>query len=375
MRIVYIAYNDIPGTSAAGVHVMRMAQALADQGHDVVLLVSPAGDAALRGVAPHDHYGTRRNFSVQYVAHSRLPNLGRLAFAVRAVKETARLSPDLVYGRDLLSAALSVLVGFQTVYEVHHPIHRESRLKRALLRWMGKSGRLGHVVAISESLARVLECEVGIGRDRVVVAHDACDDPSGDIEAAAIKDSNGRSNVGYIGSLHPGKGLEVVVQVAARAPEVFFHIVGGSAEQVEYWRARTAAANVHFYGRVPPREVMAYVRAMDICLLPNQPSVLSRGGNDIADFTSPLKMFEYMAAAKPIVCSDLPVLREVLDPTTAVLVRADDWPRWSEEIVGLANDEARREQLGRAARQRFLGRYTWYERVRHVLPGGGSRVT
>lgn len=370
MRIVYIAYNDVPGTSAAGVHVMRMAQALVDEGHDVVLLASPAGDSAMRGVSPHDYYGTRGNFRIQHVEHTRVPNLGRLSFAARCVREVARLSPDLVFGRDLLSCSLSMLLGFRTVYEVHHPIHRESRVKRTLLQSMGRSRRLEHIVAISESLAGVLASEAGIERSRIIVAHDACDEPPANLARAALKNSGGRCNVGYVGSLHPGKGLEVIAHVAARATNACIHVVGGSEEQVRYWRARVDSENVHFYGHVAPKDVMSYVLAMDICLLPNQPDVRSRGGNEIADFTSPLKMFEYMAAAKPIICSDLPVLREVLDSSTAVIVGANEWSQWAAAVAELMKDANRQRQLGTAARQRFLEHHTWRARARKVVPKG-----
>jgi len=367
MRIVYVAYSDVPGRSAASVHVMRMSQALADDGHDVVLLASPSSDVALRGVSPHEYYGTRPNFRVLHTKHVAIRDIGRLGFALKCLREIRRFSPGLVYGRELLTCCLSVMIGYRTVYEVHHAIHRESALKRALIGAMVRSKALQHVVVISESLRRSLVEETGVPSHKVIVAHDASDVPAPGLLPASIQDSGGRCNVGYIGSLHAGKGLEVIEHVAPLARQAFFHIIGGSTQQVESWKARLAYDNVHFYGHVRPADVAAYISAMDVCLLPNQASVQSRGGSEISEFTSPLKMFEYMAAAKAVICSDLPVLREVLDDTTAVIVNPTDWTGWASVIDSLSIDDARREALGQAAYRRFAGSYSWRARSTHVI--------
>ena len=66
------------------------------------------------------------------------------------------------------------------------------------------------------------------------------------------------------------------------------------------------ASRVTFTGLMPPAEVAARLREADVLVLPNPASAIS------SEFTSPLKLFEYMASGRPIVASDLPSLREVL---------------------------------------------------------------
>ena len=77
-------------------------------------------------------------------------------------------------------------------------------------------------------------------------------------------------------------------------------------------------------------------------------------------------MFEYMAHGKAIVASDLPVLREVLHEGIALLVHPDCFDGWREAIRSLAS-EARRETLGRAAKQEFETKYTWTRRMERIL--------
>lgn len=89
---------------------------------------------------------------------------------------------------------------------------------------------------------------------------------------------------------------------------------------------------------------------------------------DIARWTSPLKLFEYMAAGLPIVSSDLPVLRDVLKPEVNALLCEPDQPKqWCEQLKRLWRHPAA-EQLGRRARQDFETRYSWRARARGILP-------
>ena len=85
---------------------------------------------------------------------------------------------------------------------------------------------------------------------------------------------------------------------------------------------------------------------------------------------SPLKMFEYMASGRPIIASDLPVLREVLEhERNAILVAPDDINGWVRSIQYLADDEKVRERLAHQASIDLKQSYTWEKRAQKVLAG------
>src|SRR5690606_120420 len=143
--------------------------------------------------------------------------------------------------------------------------------------------------------------------------------------------------------------MELISRIVGLCPDARFTIVGGNCSEIESWKAETAGqANIHFAGHVPHGEVARYIAAFDVVLLPNQNTVSSsRGTGSIGAWTSPLKMFEYMAAGKPIVASDLPVLREVLhDGESALLCSPDDPKRWAATIATLHRDPELRQRLG-----------------------------
>ncbi|MCD8568755.1 MAG: glycosyltransferase [Geovibrio sp.] len=81
---------------------------------------------------------------------------------------------------------------------------------------------------------------------------------------------------------------------------------------------------------------------------------------------SPLKIFEYMASKKPIICSDLPVLREVLNENNSILVQCDSTGEWVEAISRL-KDEQLRGKLAAKAYDDFSEHYTWLKRAESVL--------
>ena len=95
---------------------------------------------------------------------------------------------------------------------------------------------------------------------------------------------------------------------------------------------------------------------------------ISSGGGNSAAISSPLKMFEYLAAGRAIITSDLPVFHEVLNEQNAVFCPPEDVPAWTAAVRALLDDPVRREALASQARQDSL-RYSWTERAKHALDG------
>ncbi len=125
--------------------------------------------------------------------------------------------------------------------------------------------------------------------------------------------------------------------------------------------------NVRVLWFVPNGELPEYLAACDVLLMPYQRRVTVNGG-DTAAVMSPMKMFEYMAADRLIISSDLPVLREILDERNAVLCDPEDDLEWVEALKRAENDRNWREELARIAYQ-DAEKYTWRKRVRLVLKG------
>ena len=169
--------------------------------------------------------------------------------------------------------------------------------------------------------------------------------------------------VGYAGHLYPWKGVDTLVRAIARTSSVEALIVGGHAQEPDFARVANLArelgveSRVTMTGMVAPSEVPRRLAAATILALPNTLSAIS------SRYTSPLKLFEYLALGRPIVASDLASIREILTPDeTAVLVTPEDPDAWATAFSNLAASPERAAALAAAARQ-LAPQYSWSARA------------
>jgi len=177
--------------------------------------------------------------------------------------------------------------------------------------------------------------------------------------------------VGFTGHFYAGRGLEMLSELAQQLNELQFLWAGGTQEAVNDWRRRLDEAhqdNVVLTGFVENSRLPLYQAAADVLLMPYTKSVSASSGQEISEIINPMKMFEYMAARRPIVTSELPVIREVLDETRAVFCPPSDPAAWKAAILALAADPARRSRLAANARME-VEKYTWLKRARRALEG------
>ena len=129
--------------------------------------------------------------------------------------------------------------------------------------------------------------------------------------------------------------------------------------------------NIYFYGFIPHSKISNYINSLDICLLPNQKIVLTHGSSiqkeikNYSNFTSPLKLFEYMSHKKPIIASDLPVIREVLNEKNSILVKCDNINLWLKAINYLRKSK-NRDIIANQALLDFR-EFTWIKRARRAV--------
>jgi glycosyltransferase involved in cell wall biosynthesis len=371
MRILYLSLSYVPSRRASSVQVMKMCDAFGRLGHEVLLLTKHTRARVEPGVAdPFAFYGTGRSFRIREIRRPGFRGGGAIhALGVLRQLAARRRSTDIAYCRDVLGAVAAAEIGYDVVFEAHGLAARPwlERLGRRL----AASPSLRRLVAISSALARELEMRALTPRcGDVVVAADGADPPG---DAAPCPPPRGfvagRPNVGYVGNLYAGRGIELILTLAEREPDLRFHLVGGHADDLRRWQARCRLPNVVFHGFAPPSELFRFYQHLDVVLMP----FASGGGNlrngeDTHRWMSPMKMFEYMAAGVPIVSTDLPVLREVLDhERNALLVPDGSIEDWQQAVKRLVTTPALGRRLRAAARADVIEHFTWDRRANRVL--------
>jgi glycosyltransferase involved in cell wall biosynthesis len=165
--------------------------------------------------------------------------------------------------------------------------------------------------------------------------------------------------------------METIAKLAPMTPDLYFEVYGGNEGDISRWReACSSIKNIKLHGHILHEDVGARMADCDILIAPYSSQVQHSGKGDIGRWMSPLKLFEYMAAARPMLVSDLPVVREVLqDGKSALMCTPDDVESFAKALRLLAADPDLRGRLGRAARRKLEEEYTWDIRARRVLQG------
>ncbi|WP_051074949.1 glycosyltransferase family 4 protein [Thioalkalivibrio sp. ALJ16] len=370
MRIAYLSSACIPSRTANSIHVMKMCHALARAGHEVVLFAPDKADGRESDmVDPFDYYGVARNFIIEHLPWVRMKGRGYW-YSWLAAQRVRKQGFDLAVGRNLSACYFASSLGLPVVYEAHSPVEDDGRLARYLFGCLVRSSSFRHMVVITDALRRHFEQVWPELKGRIVVAPDGADPLEDQIQPVDLGRPDDRMQVGYTGHLYAGKGAELVVELARACPQFDFHIVGGTREDLRRWRERDDLSdNLQLHGHQSHARIQSYLLSFDALLLPNQPEVRAHGGKrDIGRWTSPLKLFEYMAAGRAIVCSDVPVLLEVAEHGMNMLVcRHDDVGDWAAALEGLWADRGWRQSLGAMAREQLERRYSWDIRASHVL--------
>lgn len=381
MRLIYIANARLPTEKAHGVQIVKMCEAFADLGHQVELIIPRRiqSDPQLKKTSIHDYYRVKKNFTIEKIpAIDLLPlervwkGFGPFAFAmleisfafIASVVALAR-KKDLIYTRSKLTTVFAAILHQPTIFEAHESA-KEAQFDKLVAQ------QAKRIVAITKPIQHSWKA---IGA-KTIYAPDAVSEEF--FTRLSITKARREVNLpsdatimGYVGNLHTmgkEKGIQTLLEALKLLrrghPSVSLCIVGGPQDLVERYQRHSRKMKVNkwvrFTGHVPFSLVPTYLQAMDILTMPfpNEPH--------FASDASPLKLFEYMASGKPIVASDLPGTREIIDQETAVLVKPDSGSELAKGIQSLIENTQFSQKLARNA-QKKVKQYTWLKRAKRIL--------
>lgn len=379
MKIACISASQVPSTAANSIQVMKACQALAQLGHSIHLLVpgdrqSRAAPASWPALA--DFYGLQTAFSVEWMPAA--PRWRHWDFCLYAARRARALNAEVVYAWPLQAAVFASLMHFPVLLELHGP--PEGRVGRHLFGDYLRMGGKKRFLPITHALLQILEQTYRhkFKPGEVVITPNGVDlerfqnlpEPGEARQQLGLAEA---FSAGYTGHLYQGRGLPLLEELARRLPEIQFVWVGGRAEDVESWKARLAGAqinNVVLPGFVENSRLPIFQAAMDVLLMPYERQISGSSGGNSADYCSPMKMFEYMACRRPIISSDLPVIKEVLNEGNAWLCPPEDTDAWAQALQSLAGDPALRSKLSDCA-LRDIQAFTWLRRAQNALADWG----
>ncbi len=392
-KLVYITNARLPTEKAHGYQICKMCEAFAENGFDVVLLCPNRvqHDRRLAESTVFDYYGISRSFRVEKIKNLDVirfePFVPAAVFRVLfflhaviwgflAVRAAKKERGDLYFTREITTAYWLVRLCLPAVCEIH--TIPGALQKRLLCRIMKSPCLLRLIVLTSHLRDRIAAlCRPGTQIDVLPDAVDLSfykDLPSRDECRKMLGIPADRAVIGYIGrfqTMELEKGIPELIEamahigpVAGREPLLL--CVGGPLEPVQRYQdhARRHGVSHHslmFVDRVPNEDVPKWIRGCDVVTIPWPWTDFS------AYCTSPMKLFEYMAAEVPIVASDLPALRDVLHHgENCLLVKPGNGAALAEAIMAVLSDEERGARLAGCAAEEVV-KYTWYNRCRYII--------
>lgn len=236
------------------------------------------------------------------------------------------------------------------------------------------------IVVVTDRLKQKFVEEYNIPSEKIVVARDAVDLEK--FESAKRDPSiwlrhgipGHKKIVLYSGTLAEEKGVHTLAAVAPLVPsDIQLVFLGGTDEQVVAFKEVYGnIQNISILGRVIHTEVPQYVVSADLLVLPDSSRFMYSNL-----YTSPMKLFEYMASNVPILASDVPSLREVLDNESAFFFEADNFESLAQGIREVLKNDSKLSLLSTHAKE-IVSECTWEKRaetiVRHIESRLSERV-
>jgi len=280
----------------------------------------------------------------------------KMLFVIRLLFLASLGGYDFIYTREPRLAQLIGFFSIKLLIEVHDIDDSIKMIPRR-----------SRIVAITHSLKKNLIKEFGFDEKDIIVAPDGViignfDIPLSKVEAREELNITGDKIIMYAGVFHPWKGAHILAEAAKELPTFQFIFVGGERKDIpQQFLEKFSASNIRIEGIKPHRQIPYYLKAADILVLPNSAC------DDISIYyTSPIKLFEYLASKRPIVASDLPSIREVLNEKCSTFFKPDDPVSLAAEIKSLASSKRRMDELA-ANGFEMVRKYSWRSRANSII--------
>jgi glycosyltransferase involved in cell wall biosynthesis len=377
-RILYTAFDIVPSPKGASTHILHNIRGLVNGQFDVHLLTPSDGLLAEEDIME----GARVTRIPQNLTQNFLE---RAIHFGKSVQNHLALHADydIVHYRNIwdgLSIAQNkTRSGYKTLFEVnglpsielkyHYPsidLNLLSKIKEQEVATL----HLSDAIICPSNVTRDYIASLGLNRGLITVIPNGVS-PS-DFFPSPLPRREGRTPVVlYIGTLADWQGLEVVIKALPKILEqktVQLHIIGrGRSRQRKILskqiRKLGLEGSVEIKPAVPHHQIPALIAEADICVAP-----LGLNDRNVTQGACPIKVLEYMAASRPLVASNMPIVRELVrEDVDALLFSPNDPDDLARQILLLLHDESLSKRLADSASARALTKFTWHESQKKLL--------
>ena len=372
MDILYIANARMPTEKAHGLQIVKTVEALLERGENVVLLLPKRLNPITESIG--GYYSLKRPIEVEYItipfnfvlkmSDSLYFKLERLYFALCAFLNAVTKNV-VVYSRDITLCFLLALFGKDVVYEDHEPKNSKKFLYKLFLKKINKK------VIVAKNLSELYK-EFGINESTFKFIPNGVDlaefertrrDKS--IWWEELDVDHREKIVLYVGHFYTWKGVYTLIDAAQSLQNAKAVLIGGTEQDHQkvgdYIKERDIK-NVYLHKFVPHKEIVKFIKSADVLVLPNT------GQEERSlKYTTPIKLFEYMASGVPIAASRVESFKNYLENNVnAVMFEPDNAEDLANKINSLLNSSDLMEKMAVNAYQEVQD-YSWERRAEKII--------
>jgi len=268
---------------------------------------------------------------------------------------------NCIFTRDLFFAYL--VKTFYKNKKVIYELHDFDKSKIWLKLFEKTFKKIDHLVVISEGLKRDLN-KKGF-KNKITILHDGVDIDKFDLKLSVkvaktkIKLPQNKKVIMYVGSFQDWKGYKLLLDISKELPkDVLIVMVGGTSNQIK--ALKNKYPRVVFTGQVHNDKIPIYLKSANLLILPNT------GKKKISTkYTSPLKLFEYMASKRAIIASDLESIRNIVSDKEVIFFKSDSKEDFKKKIkYCLNNDKILKSYIKNAFQK--VKEFTWIKRAEKI---------
>lgn len=378
MQILYTAFDIVPSPKGASTHITAFVRGLVAAHHRVHLITQ--GD----GVLPaNDEYAGATMTRVPPIAGANFLQQS-IAFGEAVMQHVAMNRYAVAHYRSIWSglqlAQCKKQFGYQTLFEVnglpsielkyHYPGLRESDLLPKIREQELATLALSDAIITPSAVTRAFLASLGVPRQKIFVIHNGVS-PKDFLPTPLPPDDGHIPTILYIGTFADWQGLEILIdampRVLAKRPAKL-RIVGrgrGRQRKVLTKQIRKLGLDQHIRVEpaVPHHAIPALIASSDVCVAP-----LALNDRNVTQGCCPIKVIECMAAGRPLVAANLPVVRELArEDVDALFFAPNDADDLARQLLNVLNDRTLAERLSVSASRRAHTELTWHQAQKKLL--------
>ena len=370
-KMFLIFHGRFPSEKAASLFAGKSAEAVAREGIDVTLVV-PRRFGRIKS-DPFEYFSLEKNFEIKYLPTIDLfsiPFLKRFAFRVSLiffsfttlgfVFGAGKVKDSIIYSNETLPLMFLSLFSKNCFYEMHDFPEKKKNFYKKL--FFSVRGIIVHNRWKMENIKK----EFGVPDSKLFYEPNAVELEQFDIN---LSKEEARGKLGlphdkkivvYTGHLYGWKGTDTLARSAKLLGDnILVYFVGGTSDDVSKYQDEFESKNTIFVGNRKHSEIPLWQKSADLLVIPNS------AREPIGMFyTSPMKLFEYMASKTPILASLVPAIEELVDSSSAFFFEPDNEGDLKNKIE-LALEDETRESKSLSAYSKVL-EFTWQKRARRI---------